>query len=286
MILLLTLISSVFFSLQQGRYPPQPPTNLAKIIFLYRMTSRPDSTNKATTDELTQLAVTDSMSEFRSVNRYKPDSLFAQYAETSINSPGVLSAMGRVMSLPKYKFDAIVIKTKGPSKCHYYSQITGVPYVYEDVDYPCRWTILTDTMTVNGYKCQKASTQLGGRSYVAWFTRKIAISDGPYKFSGLPGLVVSVYDTTNSYKFELINVSIPNRQYFVLNPNEIWIPKAKVVSISKVQYYDTYYRAMTNAIDNALAKGSTFNNEQQVRRNYQEKVKHRNNPIELAYKKF
>ena len=68
------------------------------------------------------------------------------------------------------------------------------------------WIILKETKEIAGYKCQKAICSFRGRYYIAWFTRDISISDGPYKFGGLPGLIVKIYDTKEHYDFELYMV--------------------------------------------------------------------------------
>ena len=68
------------------------------------------------------------------------------------------------------------------------------------------WTILNETKQIAGYKCQKATCRFRGRDYVAWFTREITVNEGPHKFSGLPGLVVKIYDTKEHYDFELYSV--------------------------------------------------------------------------------
>jgi GLPGLI family protein len=68
------------------------------------------------------------------------------------------------------------------------------------------WKILEETKVVNNYKCQKAVCTFRGRDYIAWFTHEIPVSDGPWKFNGLPGLIVQIYDTKEHYKFELCSV--------------------------------------------------------------------------------
>jgi hypothetical protein len=40
--------------------------------------------------------------------------------------------------------------------------------------------------------------------WTAWFTKEINVSDGPYKFSGLPGLIVKLEDDRGDYKFDLV----------------------------------------------------------------------------------
>ncbi|MEJ7664771.1 MAG: GLPGLI family protein [Hymenobacter sp.] len=45
--------------------------------------------------------------------------------------------------------------------------------------------------------------QLWRAAMEAWFTREVPVGDGPYKFYGLPGLIVKVRDTRGHYDFEL-----------------------------------------------------------------------------------
>ncbi len=40
-----------------------------------------------------------------------------------------------------------------------------------------------------------------GREWEAWFTQDIPVQEGPYIFNGLPGLIVEMKDTGNSYEF-------------------------------------------------------------------------------------
>ncbi len=38
---------------------------------------------------------------------------------------------------------------------------------------------------------------------MAWYTTEIPINDGPYKFFGLPGLIIKLYDEKEHYVFEM-----------------------------------------------------------------------------------
>ncbi|MDR1348253.1 MAG: GLPGLI family protein [Prevotellaceae bacterium] len=69
------------------------------------------------------------------------------------------------------------------------------------------WKILNEIKEIAGYKCQKATCTFRGRDYAAWFTREIPVNEGPWKFNGLPGLIVKVYDTQEHYDFELYAVN-------------------------------------------------------------------------------
>ena len=64
------------------------------------------------------------------------------------------------------------------------------------------WELLTDTMTILSYPCQKAVCHFKGRDYEAWFTTEIPRSEGPWKLNGLPGLILKAADSQGHYTFE------------------------------------------------------------------------------------
>lgn len=85
------------------------------------------------------------------------------------------------------------------------------------------WNISNDNdTTILGYKCRKATTNYAGRDYIAWFTLDIPINDGPYKLQELPGLVISVYDTSHEHEFTIIG-SDSNAQYTIFKPERKYI---------------------------------------------------------------
>ena len=68
-------------------------------------------------------------------------------------------------------------------------------------DRKLQWTILKETSKVETYTVQKATADFAGRKWTAWFSTEIPIQDGPYKFSGLPGLILKIEDETKSHSF-------------------------------------------------------------------------------------
>ena len=102
------------------------------------------------------------------------------------------------------------------------------------------WKILSEIKEIAGYKCQKATCSFRGRNYIAWFTRDIPINEGPWKFNGLPGLIVKVYDTQEHYDFELYSMRKINKP---IEMNEKDYPK-----ISR----EDYIRICRNFIRNPL----------------------------------
>ena len=69
-----------------------------------------------------------------------------------------------------------------------------------------KWTLQEETETICGYKCQKAICHFRGRDFIAWFAPSIPIKKGPWKFGGLPGLIMKVYDKDHLYTFECVRV--------------------------------------------------------------------------------
>ena len=78
----------------------------------------------------------------------------------------------------------------------------------QKIDEMLHWQILDGTEDILGYRCQKAKVEYAGRSYTAWFTTGIPINDGPWKFWGLPGLILKVTDSQK--QFEWIGIGIKN----------------------------------------------------------------------------
>lgn len=68
------------------------------------------------------------------------------------------------------------------------------------------WQLTSDTCTVMGYPCQKAVTEFRGRVWHAWFCTSLPVNSGPYKFRGLPGLILKAEDTTGTYSWKLVAI--------------------------------------------------------------------------------
>lgn len=58
------------------------------------------------------------------------------------------------------------------------------------VNSPIRTGIGDSTKNILGYECFHATTDYHGRVWDVWFTPEIPIQDGPWKFRGLPGLIL------------------------------------------------------------------------------------------------
>ena len=76
-------------------------------------------------------------------------------------------------------------------KISVYTGISGSHFVYEE-DIPAfDWKICPDsTSNIIGYTCLLAKTHFRGRDWSVWYAPDIPVGQGPWKFSGLPGLIL------------------------------------------------------------------------------------------------
>ena len=70
------------------------------------------------------------------------------------------------------------------------------------------WNLHNETTYIFEYLTQKATCSFRGRNYTAWFAVEIPINNGPWKFGGLPGLILKVYDEENMFTFEAVKIEL------------------------------------------------------------------------------
>ena len=176
--------------------------------YIYETSVNPDSINLVSMKiEKTFLDIKGNRSLFVSENKLKKDSLLNSFrSEIKENNrkgdKDFPKQEGKRHIEPTF-FEYFVSKNIPEQKVYYYEKAAGKQIYYQE-DRPLKWEITQTVEKQNGYPAQKAVVNFGGRSWTAWFTKDIAISDGPYKFSGLPGLIVKLEDDKGDFKFDLV----------------------------------------------------------------------------------
>lgn len=69
------------------------------------------------------------------------------------------------------------------------------------------WKVSDEKKNWKNYSLQKATTKINGREWTVWFSNEIPVSEGPYLFKGLPGLVFFANDNVGDYNFELLSLN-------------------------------------------------------------------------------
>ncbi|OCA80627.1 GLPGLI family protein [Chryseobacterium contaminans] len=169
--------------------------------FVYQVTMKPDAENKADIKtENAYLDISQDKSVFYSENRIKRDSIM----QKAFQSGGGRGSISRdQMEGLRSNINYSVEKDKTSQKTYFKDRIGRDIYLYEE-DRPLNWKISSETRKIGDYKVQKAETDFAGRKWTAWFTTDLPYQDGPYKFGGLPGLIVKVEDDKGDYSFDLM----------------------------------------------------------------------------------
>lgn len=90
---------------------------------------------------------------------------------------------------------------KSGNKYTYYDNSGLEKYVYEEPVAELGWEIGDSTKTILGYECVMASVNYHGRRWTAWFSPEIPVIAGPWKLTGLPGLILEATADGNQYSF-------------------------------------------------------------------------------------
>lgn len=98
------------------------------------------------------------------------------------------------------------IITQKDNNYSYYGKFNDLYYVYNE-PLERSWKIINKTSMYNDYKVQEAQIEIDGRKWIAQFAPEIPITSGPYKFSGLPGLILKIYSEDGDYSFEMVELT-------------------------------------------------------------------------------
>ena len=92
------------------------------------------------------------------------------------------------------------------------ARVGAQDYLYEEPIPDMSWSFSDGVREIEGYTCHLAECDFRGRHYLAWYCEELPMPYGPYKFGGLPGLVLCVYDSERHYEFtfsKIESVDIP-----------------------------------------------------------------------------
>lgn len=138
-------------------------------------------------------------------------------------------------------------------------------YKYSEDIPQIKWMLETGTEVILDYTCLKADCRLFGRTYTAWYTPLLPLGKGPWKFSGLPGLILKVVDNTNQVSWTCIGIQ--NVKWI----DEIIYDQFDYITTNKFEFlksFSDYKRNSTQMLQNAgmilsdtpLPSQSTFYN--------------------------
>lgn len=212
---------------------------------IYDFKWKSDKADKTYNSELMALANDGKNSYFESLVKFKYDSL-----TTDLRNKGSHS-----FPFPEeeWKFPSLIIKDFKNQTTTAEQEIFDKIY---STKYSCkpRWNILKEKDKIFDYKVQKAETDFGGRKWYAWFTTEIPINDGPYKFYGLPGLILKINDSEEYFIFEIKGLTKEKSDISRRNSSAL-------VNLTPKQwnsFWEKYKKEPANIFQNLNETGATY----------------------------
>ncbi len=171
--------------------------------FFYELTFKPKKGIEVTDKVITTVDITKEKSIYRDFTTASQDSILKVEVE-AMQKSGVFKDLSKSIKMPK--FSEKVYKFYPDMKIQYIERVANgfqPANIGYDEDLKFDWKITSEKQKIGDYSAQKAETDFGGRHWIAWFSTDIPFQDGPYKFYGLPGLIVKISDDANNYSWEL-----------------------------------------------------------------------------------
>lgn len=261
-----------------------------KLTVLYQVDYKAKKGSDSLTIEemLLQIDWSEKESIFKSNNRIKHDSLIAE-----INKLGNSQAGNSLVSaLPKYDINTTIHKKIKKNKLTISESIADKWYS-TDFTFPTTWFLENDVKTIHSYKCKKAKISFGGRIWHAWYAPEIPFQDGPYKFHGLPGLILEIYSEDGDYSFTTSGIIHSEAQ--IIPVKSVTLSKEQLLRLKQLIAKDPSAQLILNANLNQQTgatielffdgKDSTKSDKdflQRTNTEYWNWMSRHNNPIELG----
>lgn len=269
------VILIVLFQLSfSGTYAQEKNNDLFEWSAQYKLYLKIDSLQKQHTSEYMLLMFNQNLSGFRSVSRYLLDSVkkTASYKAKQQNERIAIGMKYRT-NVEEYIITDLAKKEIIFTTIANLSSPTSPQYT--ELIAP-KWQIMKQTKKINDIFCTRAEISLFGRKWIAWFSNEHPFPFGPYKFFGLPGLIIEIADSTDSYRYEL----------YKLKKERILYPKFPHDNIVKVSKAKSIELCNTGKYTTALFKDIQIEGRgpeyfKRMQEGLDKKRKSENNPIEL-----
>lgn len=268
---------TIFLLLQYRVTAQQAFSDELKYLATYQFTYQPDSTdvNSVKSEEML-LYLGDRSSRFSSAGKAMKDHMLKNRKKGNRSA----AEFSRLQSqVPQTSLHYTIYKHYPSAEMSYTEAIAMDDFRYTQDMNLFQWEIKEEQKEISGYQAQKATASFAGRDYIAWFTPEIPIPDGPYKFNGLPGLILEVRDTRGHYVFELL-------QFLQLEePEGVEFNRDDYITTNRkkfLQVKEEYDKDPITAVERAGIKiGFKPGQRERMHKEHLEELKKRNNPLEL-----
>lgn len=179
----------------------------------YRITYKSQSVNDTTNvdslgnynylqDEM-RLDIGDNVSYFYSYINYRRDSVISERVKQGDFDFSNVGGGGSISwtLYRNYPEGKVVVFDNCKGNSYRMTEAVSVP----------EWSIVPDSSKqILGYECQLAQAAFKGRKWYAWYTDDIPLDNGPWKLSGLPGLILQAHDASMQFIFNVVGLEQVN----------------------------------------------------------------------------
>lgn len=188
-----------------------------------------------------------------------------------VNKPGKYS-INNIVELPKYP------KVRGSVYKNADDVIAFLPIsrqIYRFEEPILKWEILQEKKVIKGFNSQLAKTKTDtGDVFYAWFTQDIPIQDGPFRFRGLPGMILEVYNKNrtieiyatetkkSSENISLIEygndqINVKSKEIF-LNTRKNYYANPEAFNFNNIKVYDMNGNDLSKNVIKNIQKNNIF----------------------------
>lgn len=220
------ILFAVFVSAQIPAIPYSKNVRNAKVIDsasvrIWYALNALDISDVKTYDDLQRLEIGTAMSKYYSYFVYNSDSLVTEWRKQHPSAQSIPMRLGVRGKTSHYWSEYHYSEYFKNYTLNEFTEYSRMPGFLEKAncqyteELPIQnWKISEDTLTLMGYCCQKATCTFRGRQYTAWFSLDIPINNGPWKFGGLPGLILKVVDEKYLFNFECVQIEFAKGKLF------------------------------------------------------------------------
>lgn len=255
-----------FFNKKRVSYEP------AQYIVRYSLEYKPDSNNlEQSRKEEMLLLIGENLSKFSCNNHHRFDTIMLR-VDNHKQFRALMS--DRNNPLPLSGFQYFILKNHPKGKITQIEHTLDGTCRFEEELNPFNWQLQAEKDSIHGYHVQIALCSFGGRDWEAWFTPEIPLNDGPYKFNGLPGLILKIQDTRHHYVFDFISINKPMKPLMIDHRDK------EFLNLTKEKFFRMKDAYRADIINRVKEKGASSKTQEVAARN----MARRNNPIELKRK--
>lgn len=141
-----------------------------------------------------------------------------------------------------------------------YSEIADEKYIVIDTLKNLNWNLdFEEKKKIANYNCNKATLNFRGINFIAWYASEIPVNYGPWKFRGLPGLILQVYDEGLNFEVivEEISINAANAKVVEYKVNNLY----KDVNISWKNFVEKYKNKdieITRRLSASIGRGESI----------------------------